>query len=469
MPHRSYRNSPCPPRVSRLDTLVWSIAVCIGTALPAQVADSGRADALQHRFADYQARAKAFTEAAAAMSAREGKATPADWKPVLSLRVPMESLQQELWDDYLAGPRDALGLETCLFLAGNTHLDKALVRQEVLAHYANEDAVCSLVRFRAAPQQFAKADEAFLRALIAASSSPSVQAAARSTLAQCLHDMGTFLGDLKEFDTSVEDALFDLMGRAAQMFRDTVGSGANGDATPSRDELRAALKSRLPSMSLYAWKDSDPAALAGEATALLEELLKAPAETPVYRADFASGRLQTVADSTNGKLAAALAKTIHDGLTKRPAPELLAVDYDSKAADLAQLRGKVVLLDFWATWCAPCKAAMPGNDEIANKLAGRPFELVTLSVDRDVELARRFMGEHGYHFTNWHLGPDHPALARWRVSSYPTCIVIDDLGIVRSIPRVDHAALERYLQKLVVAAESRPTASDAASPAGKRQ
>jgi thiol-disulfide isomerase/thioredoxin len=449
-PSRPHRGSP-----------VWLCALGIGAGLTAQEDTAARADLLRQRIVAYQDHARALTEAGAAFAARKGSTTPADLKAVLGLRAPMDALQRTLWEDYLAGPRDGIGLAACVFLSTQTKIDEALVRREALEHYADEDAICALARFRATPQQFSKADDEFLRALIATSDSPSVRAAAVSTRAACLFGMGTFLADLQRFDTSVEDALVDMLLRATTMLRENFGNADDAAPTPSREQVRESMKDRMQSMSLYAWKDDDPSALLEEAGAMLDALRSLAADTPIHRVDFDAGRMVVAPDTAVGTVLASLTRTIVAGLVGRTAPDLVATDYAGAEVRLSDLRGKVVLLDFWATWCAPCRAAMPGNHAIAERLAGRPFEIVTLSVDRDVEVADRFMREHGYRFTNWHLGPDHPALAAWHVDSYPSYAVVDDLGVVQSVPHVDSEALERHLVKLIVAAESRPADPDA--------
>jgi thiol-disulfide isomerase/thioredoxin len=66
----------------------------------------------------------------------------------------------------------------------------------------------------------------------------------------------------------------------------------------------------------------------------------------------------------------------------RPLPPLAFVDGDGKAVDLAQRRGKVVLLNIWATWCAPCRREMPSLDRLQASLGGDGFEVVALSIDQ---------------------------------------------------------------------------------------
>ena len=65
----------------------------------------------------------------------------------------------------------------------------------------------------------------------------------------------------------------------------------------------------------------------------------------------------------------------------QPAPALIARQFDGQAIDLAALRGHVVVLNFWASWCTPCRAEMPALDALAREFQGRGVTVIGLSAD----------------------------------------------------------------------------------------
>jgi len=64
------------------------------------------------------------------------------------------------------------------------------------------------------------------------------------------------------------------------------------------------------------------------------------------------------------------------------APEFTFTDLDSRPVSLSDFRGKVVLVNVWATWCAPCRAEMPSMERLYQAMAGRDFEILAVSIDR---------------------------------------------------------------------------------------
>ena len=95
------------------------------------------------------------------------------------------------------------------------------------------------------------------------------------------------------------------------------------------------------------------------------------------------------------------------------------------AAQLEQYRGKVVLLDFWATWCGPCKQAMPGVQRLHEKFAGRPVAIVGANCWENGDPAA-YMAQNGY---TYELMTNADELAKsFGVTGIPTFVVLDPDG-----------------------------------------
>ena len=113
-----------------------------------------------------------------------------------------------------------------------------------------------------------------------------------------------------------------------------------------------------------------------------------------------------------------------------PAPAMVVQTIDGKTIDLQQQKGKVVFINFWATWCPPCLAEMPSVNDLYLKVKDNP-DIVFLSVDVDNKLSRssQFMQKNGYQIPVY--GGRLDGLARNLYSgTIPTTLVIDKKGDV---------------------------------------
>jgi thiol-disulfide isomerase/thioredoxin len=112
-------------------------------------------------------------------------------------------------------------------------------------------------------------------------------------------------------------------------------------------------------------------------------------------------------------------------------PEVVSQDVNGKPVKLSDLKGKVVVLDFWATWCGPCKAMIPHEREMVKKLKDKPFALVSVSADDEVQTLKEFVADNDMPWTHWWSGSEAGVVDDWNVKGFPTIYVLDAKGVIR--------------------------------------
>jgi peroxiredoxin len=115
-----------------------------------------------------------------------------------------------------------------------------------------------------------------------------------------------------------------------------------------------------------------------------------------------------------------------------PAPAYATVSLDGDSVSLAQQKGKVLLLNIWATWCHPCRDEIPELRAIHSRYRDRGLELVGVSVDTDGtdETIRTFMKDFQMTFPIWR-DPDERISTRFLAVGVPATFLIDKEGILR--------------------------------------
>jgi peroxiredoxin len=149
----------------------------------------------------------------------------------------------------------------------------------------------------------------------------------------------------------------------------------------------------------------------------------------------------------------------HPGLARsRMAPPFTITTADGRRISMDELEGKVVLLDFWATWCAPCREALPHIRDVARKFQDQPFVVVSVSLDTDEQKWKEFIGKNEMTWPQYRDGGFTGPIAKmFAVTAIPHTFTIDADGVLQD-EHVGDASIEGKLKKLIARArESQPT------------
>ncbi|MEO6462968.1 MAG: TlpA disulfide reductase family protein [Candidatus Eisenbacteria bacterium] len=136
----------------------------------------------------------------------------------------------------------------------------------------------------------------------------------------------------------------------------------------------------------------------------------------------------------------------------RPAPAMQLTDLRGRAVDWKRFEGKVVLVDFWATWCAPCRLAMPEMQVLHDRYAARGFTVLGISVDQQGPAnVERFVTSRKLTYPIAIDNPRDPVALRFGVRALPTAFLVDGKGriVVRWVGSPDKKDLERHLKRML--------------------
>lgn len=115
---------------------------------------------------------------------------------------------------------------------------------------------------------------------------------------------------------------------------------------------------------------------------------------------------------------------------KSQAPEISVVSLDNQQLTLASLKGKVVLLNFWATWCPPCREEIPSMMKLNTFMAGKPFQMVCVSVDEGGKKAvEEFFRNSGFSLPAY-TDPSGQVAKTYGITGVPETFVIDKNGVI---------------------------------------
>lgn len=143
----------------------------------------------------------------------------------------------------------------------------------------------------------------------------------------------------------------------------------------------------------------------------------------------------------------------------RMAPAFVVTTLDGQRVSLDGLQGKVVLLDFWATWCGPCRAALPHVQELAKKFQGQPFVILSVSLDNDEQAWKTFVTKNEMTWLQYRDGGfKGPLASLFGVEAIPHTFTIDADGVLQD-EHIGDASLQGKIKKLIARAQELQAAS----------
>ncbi len=215
-------------------------------------------------------------------------------------------------------------------------------------------------------------------------------------------------------------------------------------------EVKALCLLSLGTMAAEAIDDGDEAKKVDEAIAAATTYLeKATAEAPTAKVGTSTVAKEAAAQLENIKAIKFLS-------VGQPAPELETLALDGKKVKLSECKGKVVMLDIWATWCPPCRAMIPHERDLVKAMEKKPFSLISVSVDTEKATLTEFLEKEPMPWTHWwDSGKDNPVLKKYRVRAFPTIYVLDHMGVIRHkwIGSPGNDKIDKAIEDLVKEAE----------------
>lgn len=134
-----------------------------------------------------------------------------------------------------------------------------------------------------------------------------------------------------------------------------------------------------------------------------------------------------------------------------PAPDMTWRTSDGEL-NLTQLEGKVVYLDFWASWCGPCRKSFPWMNTLQDKYAEQGLVVIAVNLDKDRELVKQFLAKYPAHFTVAY-DPAGESAAAFGVKGMPSSYLIDRNGEIRhshiGFREKDREALEANIRDVL--------------------
>lgn len=173
------------------------------------------------------------------------------------------------------------------------------------------------------------------------------------------------------------------------------------------------------------------------------------------------------ADFKNHEMADTINEALDEfaGMFSQPGPgEILDIAFtaiDGREINLADMKGKVVLVDFWATWCVPCLKAMPGLKAVYDEFSERGFEIVGISLDSDREKLESYIEKEALAWPHYFDGKgwENDIAARYGIESIPSTFLIGPDGTIAATD-LNETDLREQVAALLATTEKAPAAGE---------
>ena len=221
----------------------------------------------------------------------------------------------------------------------------------------------------------------------------------------------TPVGDSRVFDdylTEMASEADDPIVRATARYfaANALASGVNNPSTDAADREASRQQALAMAMGMSAGVED-------------EEFVK---KVSVDGEQVARTMAQAEAALVHGLRHTLLGSTVADEKAQR---------LDGTEDNLSAYAGRIVLMDFWATWCGPCIAALPKMRDLAQAHQEEHFEILGISVDAELETVTEFMEDEPMPWAHWHVGVGSELGLSWNIAGYPTYVVVDADGVIR--------------------------------------
>ena len=230
---------------------------------------------------------------------------------------------------------------------------------------------------------------------------------------------------------------------------------AKGEATFIRTMMTAKLDDEKPQMSAAFFKAADEFLAQYGTHKLAPEMRQAQLQVAAQaKTPEAEALLKRIAEDKDPQLAGGAKKILAQrqkmaDLKTKPL-DLKFTAADGAEVDVAKLHGKVVLLDFWASWCGPCIAEMPNVVATYKKLHEKGFEIVGISLDQDKDKMEAAMKKHGMTWVQYFDGKgwQNKISSGFGIESIPAAWLLDKKGVLRETD-LRGSALAAGVEKLL--------------------